>query len=123
MADTKKEHYVPRCYLKHFEADNGKIQVFDKKIMQVREQRSFEVAMENYFYDIDFTELSKKATPEELEKIHSDLIKIAGEENWDSIQAVLADKKHIESFMVSSKLYIVCYSQKLFQKVMAETVG
>ena len=56
MADTKKEHYVPRCYLKHFEADNGKIQVFDKKIMQVREQRSFEVAMENYFYDIDFTE-------------------------------------------------------------------
>ena len=54
MADTKKEHYVPRCYLKHFEADNGKIQVFDKKIMQVREQRTFEVAMENYFYDIDF---------------------------------------------------------------------
>lgn len=98
MADTKKEHYVPRCYLKHFEADNGKIQVFDKKIMQVREQRSFEVAMENYFYDIDFTELSKKATPEELEKIHSDIIKIAGEENWDSIQAVLADKKHIEKF-------------------------
>lgn len=54
MADTKKEHYVPRCYLKHFEADNGKIKVFDKKIMQVREQHILEVAMENYFYDIDF---------------------------------------------------------------------
>lgn len=98
MADTKKEHYVPRCYLKHFEADNGKIQVFDKKIMQVREQRPFEVAMENYFYDIDFVELSKRATPEEMEKIHSDLLKIVGEKNWDSIQAVLADKKHIEKF-------------------------
>lgn len=68
MADTKKEHYVPRCYLKHFEADNGKIKVFDKKIMQVREQRIFDVAMENYFYDIDFSALLKKVTPEELKK-------------------------------------------------------
>lgn len=98
MADTKKEHYVPRCYLKHFEADNGKIKVFDKKIMQVREQRILEVAMENYFYDIDFAELSKKATPDELKKIRSELQKIVGSDNWDIIQSVLDDKKHIEKF-------------------------
>lgn len=119
MADTKKEHYVPRCYLKHFEADNGKIQVFDKKIMQVREQRPFEVAMENYFYDIDFVELSKRATPEEMEKIHSDLLKIVGEKNWDSIQAVLADKKHIEKFY--SQLEVI-YSL-LLGKVISKSYG
>lgn len=119
MADTKKEHYVPRCYLKHFEADNGKVQVFDKKIMQVREQRPFEVAMENYFYDIDFVELSKRATPEETEKIHSDLLKIVGEENWDSIQAVLADKKHIEKFY--SQLEVI-YSL-LLGKVISKSYG
>ena len=60
MADTKKEHYVPRCYLKNFILENDKIKIFDKFKMQVREQRIMDVAMENYFYDIDFEELFKQ---------------------------------------------------------------
>lgn len=68
MADTKKEHYVPRCYLKNFILENDKIQVFDKYKMQVRSQRIMDVAMENYFYDIKFDELWKKAEPHEQKK-------------------------------------------------------
>jgi len=39
MADTKKEHYVPRCYLKNFVLDNDRINVFDKFKTQIRPQK------------------------------------------------------------------------------------
>lgn len=45
MADTKKEHYVPRCYLKNFIGENDRIQVFDKYKMQTRPQKIMDVAM------------------------------------------------------------------------------
>ena len=57
MADTKKEHYVPRCYLENFEGEKGKIQVFDKAILQIRPQTKENIAAENYFYDIDFDKM------------------------------------------------------------------
>ena len=95
MADTKKEHYVPRCYLKNFILENDKIKIFDKFKMQVREQRIMDVAMENYFYDIDFEELLQKAESDESEKIKTDLKNIVGTENWEDVKSVL-DNKHIE---------------------------
>ena len=95
MADTKKEHYVPRCYLKNFILENDKIKIFDKFKMQVREQRIMDVAMENYFYDIDFEELLQKAESDESEKIKTDLKNIVGTENWEDVKSVL-DSKHIE---------------------------
>lgn len=49
MADTKKEHFVPRCYLEYFENDNKRIHVFDKKTMDTRCQKKEEIAHENYF--------------------------------------------------------------------------
>lgn len=39
MADTKKEHFVPRCYLEYFENDNKRIHVFNKKTMDTRCQK------------------------------------------------------------------------------------
>lgn len=38
MGKTKKEHYVPQCYLRNFmiPGTNEKINVFDKSLEQVR---------------------------------------------------------------------------------------
>ena len=60
MADTKKEHYVPRCYLRNFAFGSDRINVFDKSKMQVRtNQKLLDVAMENHFYDLDFDKYIK----------------------------------------------------------------
>jgi len=54
MADTKKEHYAPRCYLENFASGNKRIGVFDKwKLMVRNNQDIINVAMENGFYDLD----------------------------------------------------------------------
>lgn len=95
MTDTKKEHYVPRCYLKNFALENTKIKIFDKFKMQTREQRIMEVAMENYFYDLDFSELIQKAELDENKKLKNDLKNIMHIDNWEYIKNGL-DKKFIE---------------------------
>lgn len=95
MADTKKEHYVPRCYLKNFILENDRVKVFDKFKMQVREQRIMDVAMENYFYDIKFEELIQKAEQEEQEKIKKDLIELLEVNKWEDVVDQL-DEKHLE---------------------------
>lgn len=110
MADTKKEHYVPRCYLKNFILENDKIKVFDKFKMQVREQRIMDVAMENYFYDIKFDEIMQKAEPEEKEKIKKDLIELLGVNGWEDVVEQL-DEKHLEKEFFS-KMEII-YSELL----------
>lgn len=94
MTDTKKEHYVPRCYLKNFALENTKIKIFDKFKMQTREQRIMEVAMENYFYDLDFSELIQKAELDENKKLKNDLTNIMHTDNWEDIKNGL-DKKFI----------------------------
>lgn len=95
MADTKKEHYVPRCYLKNFILENDKIKILDKFKIQVREQRIMDVAMENYFYDIDFEELLKKVGSDASERIKTDLMNIVETEEWEDVKSLL-DKKYIE---------------------------
>ena len=96
MADTKKEHYVPRCYLENFEGVNGKIQVFDKAILQIRPQTKENIAAENYFYDIDFDKMMDGLDDETREKARSDIEDIIGIENWETIANSILDKKHIE---------------------------
>ena len=98
MADTKKEHYVPRCYLKNFSLENDKIKVFDKFKMQVREQSIMDVAMENYFYDIKFDELLKKAEQEEREKIKQDLMELLETDEWEDVVAKLDEKRLEKEF-------------------------
>ena len=46
--------------MKNFSLENEKIQVFDKYKVQVRPQNIMDVAMENYFYDIDFMKAISK---------------------------------------------------------------
>lgn len=96
MADTKKEHYVPRCYLENFEGEKGKIQVFDKAILQIRSQTKENIAAENYFYDIDFDKMMEGLDDESQQKVRSDIKEITGVENWEEIAKNILDKKHIE---------------------------
>jgi len=50
---TKKQHYVPRCLLRHF-ASNDKVSVFDSEREAVRHNRHIkEEFAENYLYDTD----------------------------------------------------------------------
>ena len=113
MADTKKEHYVPRCYLKNFILGNGRIQVFDKYKVQVRSQNIMDVAMENYFYDIKFDDLLKHV--DENKKIKSDLMDIVGTEEWEDVLVAL-DEKHIEKHFACAETIYSTLLQKIIEK-------
>ena len=65
MGKTKKEHYVPQCYLKNFmiPGTDEKIDVFDKSKVQVRlKQNILDNASERYFYDIDIDKILAEAS-------------------------------------------------------------
>lgn len=96
MADTKKEHYVPRCYLENFEGEDSRIKVYDKAIMQIRNQLKSEIAAENYFYDIDFDKMMQRVDSSEHETIKNDIKKIVGIDDWDTIVNTVLNPKHIE---------------------------
>lgn len=69
---TKKEHYVPQCYLKNFRIPRteGRINVFDKKKAEIRtNQNILDNASERYFYDIDIDKILNEATEENRNKM------------------------------------------------------
>lgn len=86
LADTKKEHYVPRCYLINFENKNGRINVFDKVKMEQRSQSKEEIAHENYFYDSDFEKQLLNFPSTKQEEIKRDIKKLTGEDDWKKIK-------------------------------------
>lgn len=96
MADTKKEHYVPRCYLENFEGENKRIKVFDKVIMQIRSQLKGEIAAENYFYDINFDDIMENIDSDKHQSIVDDIKEISGIDDWDTIKNTILNPKHIE---------------------------
>lgn len=56
--ETKKEHYVPRCYLKRWKNGKGQVSVYDKKCKTSRANNVNDIACERYYYDIDCKKLS-----------------------------------------------------------------
>ena len=57
MSKYKKQHYVPRLYLKGFAINKkqDRINVYDKSRNKFRKNQQFmNVAAENYFYDFDY---------------------------------------------------------------------
>lgn len=96
MADTKKEHYVPRFYLKEFCDDSdGKIWVYDKRNGQSRKQRISEIAMENYFYDLDLDKIEIDPNKEaEFQKVTDELVEKGKFEDFEQMKEFL--KKYIE---------------------------
>lgn len=52
MSTAKRQHYVPRCLLKHFCADGQTINVTDLKTNKTYQTNITNVAQENHFYDL-----------------------------------------------------------------------
>lgn len=98
MADTKKEHYVPQCYLENFTSNGILIEVFDKWKLQARNNQNIrDVAMENFFYDLDLLGLmDKKLEDDKKDKMRTDLLKIVGTDKWEDVEAIIGNKKYIE---------------------------
>lgn len=70
MKKTKKQHYVPRCYLENFSIpDTYKINVYDKKSKISRVNSINDVASENYFYDVKFSDVLTENIINELKNI------------------------------------------------------
>lgn len=97
MADTKKEHYVPRCYLQNFATIQNRIDVFDKWKMMVRQNQDIiNVAMENGFYDLDLISLLQKMDTEMYDKAKVDLMDILGTDKWEEAKQIIGNPKEIE---------------------------
>ena len=58
LKKTKKEHYVPKCYLKRWENTNGRVYVYDKKNNTHWISGIDDIACERFFYDIKHTGLN-----------------------------------------------------------------
>ncbi len=83
---TKKQHYVPRCYLEAWTVSpKHQIYVFDKEAKKPRKNNIYDVASENKFYDIDIEKLKEafyknrefpfeKSSPQFLEHMFSESI-------------------------------------------------
>lgn len=77
--NTKKEHYVPKFYLKKFSflADNkrDKIWVFNKAKINFFSSNIEDTATSNYFYDFSFPfeEINNKQFDQDLQKLESQI--------------------------------------------------
>ena len=67
--ETKKEHYVPQCYLERWKNEKGKIAVFDKELRNSRFNSVADVACKRYYYDID---------PERISNLRADMLEKFG---------------------------------------------
>lgn len=114
---TKKQHYVPRMYLRKFSKVNdtditddkrNKMLVYDKKIKKTYGASVYDIATENYFYDIEnATTLKEKQILEsvfsEMETKFSILLKKITnrcEEKNNHYNALIISKKEREEFSV-----------------------
>ena len=67
MQKTKKQHYVPRCYLKAFVIPGTlQVHVYDKVTKRPRINSYEDVASENYFHDLSLTEEERSIITEVL---------------------------------------------------------
>ena len=97
MADTKKEHYVPRCYLENFASDSKRIEVFDKWKLMVRHNQDIKnVAVENGFYDLDLLDMLNRIDAEKSETTRRDIMSYMGTNCWDDVVSLLGDKRFVE---------------------------
>lgn len=68
MQKTKKQHYVPRCYLKAFVIPGTfQVHVYDKKTKRPRINNYEDVASENYFHDFSLSEKERESLAKKLE--------------------------------------------------------
>lgn len=89
---VKKEHYVPRRYLKYF-SENNRFSVYDKEKGQVRPGNIEDYACEQYFYDVDFEALKQEKLKQDPEFVID-----------PEIEAMMAqvDEQHIEHWFAEN---------------------
>ena len=105
MADTKKEHYVPQCYLRHFASMDERINVFDKEKMEVRTNQSIlNIAMKNRFYDLSLFDMYKKANSAEQEKMKEELGELLGTDNIEVALNEIDSQQFIEKRFFSESV-------------------
>ena len=95
MSGYKKQHYVPRLYLKGFtaEKDNERINVYDKSRKMFRKnQQLMNVASQNYFYDFKLEDIYNNCSEENKKKFHEYFGK-------DATPKSVKDKHLLEKFL------------------------
>ena len=95
MSAYKKQHYVPRLYLKEFaiNQEQDKINVYDKARNKFRtNQNLMNVASENYFYDFDLETIYNNCSDERKAEFH----KMFGE---DATPKSVRDEHLVEKFL------------------------
>lgn len=113
MADAKKEHYVPQCYLRNFASPEERINVFDQVKMEARtNQDILNVAMENGFYDFNLFKMYKKAEPNEQAKIKAELGELLGTDDLEIALKEIDNHQYIEKEFFSKRIESV-YSYML----------
>ena len=107
MADAKRQHYVPQCYLRNFATNEGKINVYDKEKMEVRtNQDILNIAMNNRFYDTNLFDIYKKAGLDEQEHIKKELEELLGTKNIEEALKDLDSCQYIEKKFFSERVEV-----------------
>jgi hypothetical protein len=90
MHKTKKQHYVPQCYLRHFGGEHSDyLFVYDKKSQKCWRSAICDVAAEGYFYDLSFAESLEADT---LAFLHSHNVSLEQLKEDQTIEKYLASK-------------------------------
>lgn len=118
MSNVKKEHYVPRCYLKNFANKNKRIYVFDKRLGRCRNQKITEIAAENHFYDTDINELVniKEFSTSERKELKTKLMRTLNARNWEEAVARF-DTQYIEKRMSVMEYHFEKFLKKIIDDV------
>lgn len=105
MANTKKEHYVPQCYLRYFCSKNERINVFDKEKMEIRTNQDISnVAENNHFYDLNLFQIYKKVELSEQAKIKTELAALLGSNDIETALKDIDSQQYIEKQFFSEHI-------------------
>lgn len=116
MNKIKKQHYVPRFYLKHFSSDGEKLYVFDKTNLKMFETNIINIAQEKYFYDVNI-ELIDPINKQIIEKQLSKIESVFSDNLLEIIDFIENDKPltHEQKVAISYYMFIQIFRTRSFR--------
>lgn len=129
---TKKEHYVPQCYLKAWCVPNTEqVFVYDKKRYQFRKSSIKDIASERYFYDTEFINLLNKeqlqalskgkisirkdADPQILEHTYADIVETFYK---DSLDKLINDARKATPWTINNCYFVMPKEKEDFSQLL-----